>query len=79
MSLKEVQEEDARVLKNYLVDKHLEGGHLPRKEQIGEDEMDKAPPLRHLWHHTKVLPKRPKTADYAKVYKKLLGMYHRDK
>lgn len=72
MSLKEAQEEDARDLARHMADKHLDTRCLPRKEHTAEVKLEKAPPLRHLWHQAKVVLKCPKTVDYSKVYRRAL-------
>jgi len=71
MTLRQAKEEDARELKKDLAKKYMESRpFLPRKDATHNNEAPKAALLRHLWRHTKALPKPPKVFDYGKLYKK---------
>jgi hypothetical protein len=68
VTLKEAQEEEAREMSRWRVENYLETKpFIPLKDTTQSDIVSKVPPLEHLWHQAKVLPKTPKGFNYAKL------------
>jgi hypothetical protein len=45
---------------------------------VENESILKAPPLRHLWHQARILPKQPRNVDCRKKYRKGLQLQGKD-